>query len=187
MAGLVESVAEVSQAIYQAPRPTNAPASEIRHLVLIQGLGSTLSATQRRNGSIQANALLAGLLRSLTQLSRQPRDVLVLVEAPLDIHPGGNKSRSKNSTTSFREYTGVEISSAFSGPAGETLRLVTGSSLVSCTLEYSFDCLVLVHDAFGRLQQHISNSKLQPPAIVEVSRDRLGEMTGIWTIWIAAS
>ena len=187
MAGLVESVAEISQAIYQDTRPRSTTANAIRHLVLIQGIGSALSATQRRNGSVHANALLAGLLRSLTQLSRQPRGVLVLVEATLDVHSGENKSRHKDTPIPFREYAGVEISSAFSGPSGETLRLVTGSSIVSRTLECSFDCLLVVHGAFGRLQLPLGSTKLQSSAIVEVSSDRLGEMTGAWTIWTPVS
>lgn len=195
LAGLLEGVSEVNDNIYQnsqtIPRPDfQRPGHEtqrshdIHHIVLIQGAVPILSATQRRNGLVQTNALLAGLIRNLTQLSRLPGGILVLVEVPLEIHRGVSDPKSKDHAKSARGQYDVEIYSAFSGPNGEDLRLSGGNSIVSQTLVNSFDCLVLVHDAFSRGGYSTGERNGKSNMIVEVGKDRVGNMTGLWAEWM---
>jgi hypothetical protein len=179
LAGLVEAVAEVNEAIYrqsQQPRDPNA-AGEVENLVLIQGIGPTMSATHRRSGFVQANALLAGLTRNVVQLSRTFGGVMVLVDVPVAVDTtvsGGQPSGLSTSTV------GTELESAFSGPAGEALRLALGNESLSQILEAALDRMVAVHDGLGRLR---TKPLHQQERVVEVVKDRLGDLTGLWATW----
>lgn len=192
LAGLVESITEVSESIYQLtqvgsqrnqmpPKATNAH-QEPQHVVLIEGLASTLSATQRRSGFVQANALLAGLTRSITQLSKLSGRPLVLISVPIDVRTGSEPGQTET-THLQRDGQGLPLESAFSGRNWESYTLVCGSMILSQTLARSLDQLVHVHDAFGRAQSRRKDPKLPIDCVIEVMKDRVGNLTGLWAPW----
>ncbi|KAJ9626757.1 hypothetical protein H2204_009902 [Knufia peltigerae] len=188
-AGLVEAVGEVSEAMYgkiqsskkPAPNATQEAASTQTHdIVLLQGLSPTVTATYRRSGLVHANALLAALMRSIVQLSRPAVNALVLVDVPIGFDGPG--SLNANLDLTHKSSHGVVLGSAFCGPTGENLSLVCGHETLSRTLESGFDCIVIVHDGFGRVKQRSRHSK-QSQCIIETVKDRVGDTTGLWAIW----
>jgi len=192
LAGLVESIAEVSESIYQFPqvdslRDQTTPKTinahqDPEHVVLIEGLASTLSATQRRSGLVQANALLASLTRSIAQLSKLARRPLVLISIPIDVRT--RRENGQTETTYLqRAGQGLQLESAFSGQDGESYTLACGSMLLSQTLAESLDRLVHVHDAFGRAPSRRRHPNLPAQCVTEVMKDRVGNLAGLWAVW----
>lgn len=191
LAGLVESIVEVNESIYQLSQVAtqrNPPASpiepdqELQYMVFIEGLAPTLSAAQRRSGLLQANALLYGLTRSITQLSRLSGQPLVLMSVPIDVRSWDDNGQSET-TFLQRDGQSLQLDSAFSGPDGESFRLTCGSATLSQTLEGSLDRLVHVHDAVGRVPTRQRDLQLPRQCVIEVIKDRVGNMTGIWSTW----
>jgi hypothetical protein len=193
MAGLVKSVGEVSEALYQRTQgPRTTAKQEVNHdsnsslsnghIVLIQGLGETVSATQRRSGLVQANALLAGLMRNLMQLSRQPMGVMVLVDTTIDIQGGLDMACKEDPKGGKRSRPGLELVSVFSGPNGEKLMLTCGGETTSQVVEVACDVVMLVHDGLGRTKPEKGRMEHRK-MIVEVTKDRVGGTTGLWSIW----
>ena len=183
LAGLAESVAEVSESVYtksqEQPQLGEGGSSKATTHVLIQGIGSTISATSRHSGLTQANALLASLARNITQLSRTSGNVLVLVEVPVDAE---NASDIQQDTTRTRTARSIELDSAFTGFASETLRLASGHETLSRTLETGLDCLVVVHDGLGRVGDN-KKRRQGREQVVEVIKDSSGDLTGLWDVW----
>lgn len=195
-AGLAEAVAEISEAVYQRTQPDKdgyavdrgrLAHAQMNDIVLIQGLGQTVTATQRRSGHVHANALLAGLTRNIAQLSRTFGHVLVLVDAPVEVGLTSANELGHETPPAKRFSTGLELYSAFSGPRGESLRLVCGNETLSRTLEGAFDCMVVVHDGFTRLKESDKSQGQSLKQIIEVTKDRLGDSTGLWAVWTSTS
>ncbi|KIX01968.1 uncharacterized protein Z518_07907 [Rhinocladiella mackenziei CBS 650.93] len=192
LSGLSESVAEVSEWIHrraekgpdwELPVPSVGDRDNLRDIVLIQGVGQTVSATHRRSGFVQANALLATLTRSISQLSRMSGDVLVLLDAPIEVGTARD-GNSHQKPSKFKTYAvGLVLESAFSNHSGESLWLACGNEGLSRTLEASFDCLVAVHDGWGRANDTSRGQEEQQNHVVEVVKDRVGDMTGLWAVW----
>jgi hypothetical protein len=185
LAGLAESVAEVSEQVYRASQiPDATKSGSAEAFVVIQGIGTTVSAAHRRSGLVQANALLAGLTRNIAQLSRSSPAIPVIVEIPIEIEDVSDEQRHQDGVKS-RVTKGMDLESAFLGSTGETLRLSSGHQTLSRTLEAGLDCLVVVHDGLGRMID--SKSRQKPSArVVEAIKDRSGDLTGLWDIWKAA-
>jgi hypothetical protein len=191
LAGLVESIAEVHESIYQfsqvgfqgnPPARPIEPDQDLQYVVFIEGLAPTLSASQRRSGLLQANALLAGLTRCITQLSKLSGRPLVLMSVPVDVRSWDDAGQSE-ATSQQRDGQGLQLNSAFSGPHGERYRLSCGSATLSQTLEGSLDRLVHVHDALGRAQIPQRDQQMPRQCVIEVIKDRVGNMTGLWSTW----
>lgn len=184
-AGLAESVTEVSGGIFRRTQDGSKSDSvhAVSDIVLIQGLGLAISTVHRRSGLVQANALLAGLVRNIIQLSRVSRDVLVLVEAAVEVGlPEGGEARQRGATPK-RYLTGIGLDSAFASPICECLRLVCGSETLSRTLDVAFDTMVVVHDGFGRACDAARYRKTSARQIVEVVKDRVGDEASYWGLW----
>ncbi|KAK5206599.1 hypothetical protein LTR47_010808 [Exophiala xenobiotica] len=188
-AGLAEAVAEVGEAVYRRTQQTRELQEEhksenngnqVMDVVLIQGLGQTVTSTYRRSGVVHVNALLANLTRNIVQLSRISADVLVLVDVSVEFD--SVKENNTGLEASRRFATGMELESAFSGPSGEHLRLICGNESLSRTLETAFDCLVAVHDGLGRVKDRTKQPRKRQQ-VVEVLKDRLGDTTGLWAVW----
>ena len=186
LAGLAESVAEVCESVYhklqrneEQHQPGASDSSKLTSHVLIQGIGSTVAVTSRHSGLVQANALLAGLARNFTRLSRASSDVLVMVEVPVDMEDASDRQQDASRTRPARS---MELESAFSGSADETLRLACGHETLSRTLEAALDCLVVVHDGVGRVSADKERKGAQEQ-VVEVIKDGSGDLTGLWDIW----
>lgn len=188
-AGLVEAVGEVSEAMYrrtQKPEKSDpnatkdAASTQNQDIVLLQGLGPTVTATYRRSGLVHANALLAALMRSIVQISRASGNALVLVDVPIEINDIGGLNANLDSTQ--KSSHGIALESAFCGPRGEKLTLMCGHETLSRTMEIGFDCIVIVHDGLGRIRDRSRHSK-QTQYIIETVKDRLGDTAGLWTIW----
>ncbi|KEF57898.1 uncharacterized protein A1O9_05820, partial [Exophiala aquamarina CBS 119918] len=192
MAGLVESIAEVNESIYQLSqvdfRRDQMPPNSLKvhhepqYVVLIEGLASTLSATQRRSGLVQANALLAGLTRSITQLSKLPGRPLVLISVPIDVR-NGRETGQTGETYHQRKGQGLQLESAFSGPNWESYTLACGSMILSQTLAGSLDQLIHIHDALRRATSRRPDTRLPIQCVIEVMKDRVGNLTGVWAPW----
>lgn len=191
MAGLVESIAEVNESIYRLSQATlekNRTSMRLTSsdqglgcIVLVEGLAPTLTATQRRSGIVQANALLAGLTRSIIQLSQLSVQPLVLISVSVDVRLPG---QSGNETTSpQRDGQGTRLDSAFAGPNGEEYRLICGSASLFRTLETSLDRLIHISDALGRVQVRQRHQYLPREYVIEVIKDRIGNTTGLWSTW----
>lgn len=186
LAGLADALTEVSGGIYRRnhleseQHPANdGTSSGLKDLVLVQGIAQTIAVTHRRSGIVQANALLSGLARNIVQLSRISRDVLVVVDCPVEIDiPSGESNPRKF-------VKGVELESAFSSPSGETLRLVCGHETLSRTLHETFDCIVAVHDGFGKLNPQTKRPSGQRERVVEVVKDRIGDLMGSWAVHVS--
>ncbi|KAK4947037.1 hypothetical protein LTR10_014179 [Elasticomyces elasticus] len=189
-AGLAEAVAEISEAVYrrtQQDKKTYSAHVQVNDIVLIQGLGQTMTTTQRRSGHVHGNALLAGLTRNIGQLSRIARDVLILIDAPIEVGLASVQNAGQETPPAKRYATGLEVCSAFTGPRGESLRLLCGNETLSRTLEDVFDCMVAVHDGFGRVKISIKEQRKSQEQIVEVIKDRLGDTMGLWAVWTSNS
>ena len=191
LAGLVESITEVSESIYQLSKvglEGNPPARPIdpdqalQYMVFIEGIAPALSAAQRRSGLLQANAVLAGLTRCITQLSKLSGRPLVLMSVPIDVRSWDDAGQSE-ATSQQRDGQGLQLDSAFSGPYGERYRLICGSATLSQTLEGSLDRLVHVHNALGRAPTRQRDRQLPRQRVIEVIKDRVGNLTGLWSIW----
>ena len=188
LAGLVESVAEVSEHVYQASQSQGVQPgqgtsiSSAKSTILVQGIGPTASATHRRSGLVQANALLAGLLRNITQLSRSSNDVPVLLEIPVEIEAAPDWQLQDQDNTKMKALRSTELVSAFLGPTGETLRLSCGHETLSRTLEAGLDCVIVIHDGLGRTTDD-DKRKGSRQQVVEVVKDKSGDLTGLWDIW----
>jgi hypothetical protein len=172
LAGLAESVAEVSDKIYQASQGPSAATNRSRNIVLLQGIAETVTTTLRRSGLVQANALLSTLMRNITQLSGMFTGSLVLVDIELDVSDNSEK-RGK------LPGRGVDLESAFSGANRESLRLISGHETLARTMEAGLDCVVAAHDGVGRAPKQADRID----RIVEVIKDRSGVLTGLWDIW----
>lgn len=193
LAGLVESIAEVNESIYQLSQTTSQRKqtstsainsnTDLQCMVLVEGLAPTLSVAQRRSGIVQANALLAGLTRSITQLSKLSAQPLVLISVPIEVHATRIAEGDRETSSPKRDGQGMLLDSAFSGPNGERYRLACGSLTLSRTLEASLDRLVHVHDAVGRAPVPKRHRQLLYKYAIEVIKDRIGSMTGMWSTW----
>jgi len=186
-AGLVEAVAEVSEALYRRPQRPEKPdpnammtPSQNQDIILLQGLGPTVTATYRRSGLVHANALLASLMRSIVQVSRMPGNALVLVEFPVEIE--GIVDVGSIQDPKRKSLHGIPLDSAFCGPRGESLRLMCGHETLARTMDSGFDCTVIVHDGLGRIRNRSGHSK-QTHYVIETVKDRLGGSTGLWAPW----
>lgn len=188
LAGLAESVAEVSERVYEGSQQlethrenVTVKSGNIGTLVLIQGVASSVSAVHRRGGLVQANALLAGLIRNITQLSKSPGEALVLLEVPVEVDEANDGHLNQDGVRS-KPARSLELDSSFFGPNAETLRLLCGHETLARTLDSGLDCLVVIHDAFGRIG---GKWKRSPPQeqVVEVIKDRVGDLTGLWHVW----
>ncbi|OAL35662.1 hypothetical protein AYO20_05043 [Fonsecaea nubica] len=190
LAGLAESLAEISQELFQRTHATNTsinPEAGKRtsphDIVLIQGLGQTVSATHRRSGLVQSNALLRNLMRNITQIARISRDVLVLVVVPLEIGAIRDTQLYQEAAKPRRVQAAIEMKSAFAGTNGEALRLYySGHESLARTLEAALDCIVVAHDGFGRVKE-VGRPNEREEQVVEVVKDRVGDLMGLWGIW----
>ncbi|KAJ4546694.1 hypothetical protein HRR78_005695 [Exophiala dermatitidis] len=182
--GLTESVAEVSERIFQTNQSKEKAGSngKVRNIMLVQGLSSAISTVHRRSGLVQANALLASLLRNITQLSRMAPDVLIMIEAAVDTTFQSLGERRQDVPKSKRYLAGIELETAFTSPIGECLRLVCGNETLSRTLDMAFDTMIVVHDGFGRGGDESGGPKRSQRNIVEVTKDRVGNMAGFWRV-----
>ncbi|EXJ81187.1 hypothetical protein A1O3_07477 [Capronia epimyces CBS 606.96] len=188
LAGLAESLAEVSEGIFRRIQSDKQSRDKtVRDIVLIQGHQNAVSTIHRRSGLVQANALLSSLVRNITQISRMSRDVLVLVEAAVEPGLQAGEEARQDMTRSKRYLAGIELDSAFASLHGECLRLVCGSETLSRTLDVAFDTMVVVHDGFGRVIDEVRGHGKSERRIVEVVKDRLGDMTGSWGLWTFGS
>ncbi|KIY00120.1 uncharacterized protein Z520_03805 [Fonsecaea multimorphosa CBS 102226] len=189
LAGLAESLAEISQDLFRRTHATDEPvAAEVgRHalpkdIVVIQGLGETVSATHRRSGLVQSNALLGNLMRNITQISRISKDVLVLVEVALETGAPSNPQSYQEAARARRAHATIQLESVFAGPNGETLRLYSGHETLARTLEADLNCIVVAHDGFGRVKEK-GRPNESSEQVVEVVKDRVGDLMGLWGIW----
>ncbi|KIW73987.1 hypothetical protein PV04_02060 [Phialophora macrospora] len=188
LAGIVESVAEVNENVYRNSQnhagrhQTGAGVTgQVHNIVLIQGIGPTVYATYRRSNLLQANALLAGLGRNITQLSRLSSDILVMVEFLVDIEEADDRQQNQGAIRP-RTARSMVLDSAFSGSMGETLRLASCHETLSKTLDASLDRVVVVHDGLGRITSSMSRKGPQDQ-VVEVIKDRSGNLAGLWDVW----
>ncbi|KAJ9608372.1 hypothetical protein H2200_007360 [Cladophialophora chaetospira] len=186
LAGLAESVAEVSETLFlesqkdeEQHQPGAGLSNNVASHILIQGIASTISVTSRQSGIVQANALLAGLIRNITQLSRASGEVLVLVEVPVEMEDTTERQQDINRPRTGRS---IELESAFTGSAGSSLRLACGHGTLSRTLEAGLDCLVVLHDGLGRGADNKRGSASQGQ-VIEMVKDGSGDLTGLWDIW----
>ena len=160
IAGLAESLSEASSCLHNLKSRSGVPSSHVeRHVMLVDGLGPSLESMQRRSGSVQANALAASLLRSVTHLSRSHSSLLVL----LNLEPG----------TDTRGGEGFP--SAFSSPENAVCGVSPGGMLQR-TLLAGIDTIVLLHDA-------VDAGLKDGEVIVEVVKDRAGASLGHWVAW----
>jgi len=188
LAGLAESLSEVSEAIYRRTQQENDSTTKVatinlKDLVLIQGIEPTILTINRRSGFAQANALLAGLVRNIVHLSRVSSAALILVDT--EVEAGSHtEALTRQYIDSETLSAGLELDTAFSSSTGQTLRLVCGSGTLPRTLATAFDCIVIVHNGFGRLPDRASRPEGTQEHIVEVVKDRVGPMVGLWGVWI---
>ncbi|OAP58102.1 hypothetical protein AYL99_07192 [Fonsecaea erecta] len=189
LAGLAESLAEISQDLFRRSHATHEPVTADvgrctlpKDIVLIQGLGQTVSATHRRSGLVQSNALLGNLMRNITQISRISRDVLVLVDVALEAGVAHGPQSHQDAARARRMHGTIQLESVFAGSNGETLRLYCGHESLARTLEANLDRIVVAHDGFGRVQER---GRLNRPGeqVIEVVKDRMGDLIGLWGIW----
>lgn len=167
LAGLAESLSEVATYLhnfYSGPAPLlpshgMVSPSKKRHVLLVDGLCPALESTQRRSGVVQANALAASLLRSVTHLSRSYPSLLVLLSLEVSRDARGAK----------------EITSAFSD-LGEGTCGVSPGGVLQRALLAGIDTVVLLHD-MGDAGLEDGN------LIVEVVKDRVGAGLGQWVVW----
>ena len=164
-AGLAESVSEVSDHLHgllanrEKHSTSNAEYSK-RLILFVDGLDSALESTQHRSGFVQANALGASLLRSITHLSRNYPSLLVLL------------SLEANQDT----RSGDDFTSAFSSSTARSIREVGPGGMLRRTLLAGIDTVVLVHDS---VDSGLNDGDL----IVEVVKDRAGASLGHWAVW----
>ncbi|KIW25125.1 uncharacterized protein PV07_10789 [Cladophialophora immunda] len=189
LAGLAESLGEISQDLFQRAHVTNktTPAELYRRalprdIVLIQGLAQTVSATHRRSGLVQSNALLGDMMRNTTQISRISRDVLVLVEVALEIGAAYDLQSRQEGAKARKVHATIQLESTFVGSSGETLRLYSGHESLARTLEAALDCIVVAHDGFGRVKESRRPNE-SGEQVVEVVKDRVGDLMGVWGLW----
>ncbi|EXJ78704.1 hypothetical protein A1O1_09106 [Capronia coronata CBS 617.96] len=184
-AGLAEALSEVSEEIFQRVNSGSKETSngKVRDVVLVQGLGHAISAIQRRSGLVQANALLAGLVRNITQLSRMSPNVLVLVDVSVETGWPASGEARQDAAKSKRHIAGIELDSAFASSFGECLRMICGHETLSKTLDVAFDTMVVVHDGLGRADGAVRARKKAGRRIVEITKDRMGDLSGFWGMW----
>ncbi|ETI27607.1 hypothetical protein G647_00056 [Cladophialophora carrionii CBS 160.54] len=183
LAGIAESVAEVSDGVYRDSQKhqRRCETGIFHNLVLIQGLCPTVSATYRRSNLLQANALLASLGRNITQLSRSSGDNLVIVEFLVEREEADDMQQKQDVVRSRTTRT-MALDSSFLGPMGETLRVASCHETLAKTLAASLDRIVAVHDGLGRITSDKS-SKGSQEQVIEVIKDRSGNLTGLWDVW----
>ncbi|EXJ63713.1 hypothetical protein A1O7_00048 [Cladophialophora yegresii CBS 114405] len=183
LAGIAESVAEVSDSLYRDSQKheRQCRTGHVHNLVLVQGIGPTVFATYRRSNLLQANALLASLCRNITQLSRSLGDILVMVEFLVEVEEADNMQQKQDAVRT-RTARSMVLDSAFLGPRGETLRLASCHESLSRTLAASWDSVVAVHDGLGRITDNKSSEEYRDQ-VVEVIKDRSGNLTGLWDVW----
>jgi hypothetical protein len=167
VAGLAESISEVSSYLHDLNnRSETLPTSYgkdpwriKRQILLLDGLCPALESTQRRSGLVQANALAASLVRSVTVLSRSYPSLLVLftLEASRDMR------------------SGAELTSAFSSP-GNSICGISPCGMLGRTLLAGIDTVILLHDM---VDAGLNDGDL----IVEVVKDRVGANLGQWVVW----
>jgi hypothetical protein len=166
-AGLAECFSEVSTCLHNlnsgsATLSTShgrASPQIQRQVLLVDGLCPALESTQRRSGLVQANALSASLLQSITHFSRSYPWLLVLFSLEASGHARGSE----------------ELTSAFSSP-GKSFCGVSPGGMLQRTLLAGIDTVVLVHD---RLDAGLKDGDL----VVEVVKDRVGASLGQWVVW----
>jgi hypothetical protein len=188
LAGIVESVAEVSENVYRDSqkragryKTRGGVTGQVHNLVLIQGIGPTIYATYRRSNLLQANALVAGLGRNITQLSKSSSDLLVMVEFLVEMEDADDTQQIQDAIRT-RPSRSMVLDSAFSGSMGETLRLSSCHETLAKTLETSLDRVVVVHNGLGRITSN--KSRIEPQdQVVEVTKDRRRNLAGLWDVW----
>lgn len=217
-AGLADAVAEVSRTLFvkQHSQPgrhpnhgssSTTPDTDTNHsILLLSGLVATLSSLTRTSGPVSASALLAPLLRSLTQLSRtNPNLLLLLLLEPefLDSlsppslsspnlaggrggHGGGGDGAAQQlgaflSYASQRREKGRLRQGGSAGFAQNAGKAGVNASLagVMNVLGCVVDVLVLVHTI---AEGDGSEEKEKRRDAVEVLVDRVGDMTGWWAV-----
>ena len=151
-AGLAESVEEVSSRLFLATTSLQ------KRILYIEGLGTIIESAQRRSGIVQANALLASLLRSLTHLSRTYPYLLVLLELELRLDSKVDDA----------------VQSAFASGTGSDMTVEPRGAL-GRSLDGAVDVMVLVHTPHG--------TAIDGSTIVEVVKDRMGDGVGEWAVW----
>lgn len=188
--GLAESLGEISEEIYRRGRrdatletDKAGSAGSLEDLILLQGMGPMVATAHRRSGLVQANALLAGLTRNIINLSRSSNNTLSLVETVIEMEATSGKDRDREASKSRRFAMGTELDSAFSSPGVRSMRLICGHETLSRTLESAFDRMVVVHDGFERVGIVKRGDAPDKDLVVEVTKDRLGDLTGFWSIW----
>ena len=160
IAGLTESISEVSSCLHDLKSGPGANSSRLkRHILVVDGLCPALESTQRRSGLVQANALAASLLRSLTHLSRSNPSLLILIDLE-----ASREARSEE-----------ELTSAFSSPE-RSIRGIRPGGVLQKTLLAGIDTVILLHD---KVDTGLKDGDL----IVEVARDREGASLGHWVVW----
>lgn len=186
--GLTESLSDVSASLHSS-RSHDQAAGQILPptTLLLQGLSSTLSDTNRRSGATQTATLATNICRSLTHLSRTFANLLILVE--LDLEARGTTASSSSAAPAQRADGTTGISTAFTSQNGQTLSLLPAVTSVSNALDGGIDTLIAVHDAFGKTRAHDKQEAKKGPSrgrtlIVEVSKDRTGSKTGEWCLWV---
>ena len=160
VAGLAESISEVSSCLHDLKSVLSMDSSPLkRHILLVDGLCPALESMQRRGGLVQANALAASVLRSITHLSRSHSSLLVLL----------------NLESSTDTRAGEELTSAFSSPGKDICGISPGGTLQR-TLLAGIDTVVLLH-------RWVASGLENEDLIVEVIKDRVGAGLGHWVAW----
>jgi hypothetical protein len=197
-AGLADAVSEVSKTVFETDHRGRAKTHSI---LLLDGLVPTLSALARKSGPATTNALLALLLRSLTLLSRNRADLLVLISLEpaffLDSLPGGGEEMSAFSSYASdkrrerdrrrrrrqpgeRSGGGGGGGGASDDDAGLELEYRGAAGKVStANSSNSWTAAVLAAGIDTLVLVHTVDGK---DDVVEVPTDRVGDMTGRWGV-----
>jgi hypothetical protein len=158
--GLSESFSEVSARLHDLRNGARKDSSLLkRHILLVDGLCPALESAQRRSGLVQANALAASFLRSITHLSRSHPSLLILLKLVASQDARG----------------GEQLISAFSSP-GKSFCGVSPGGMLENTLLAGTDTVVLLHDT---VYAGLRDGDL----ILEVVKDRVGTSLGQWVVW----
>jgi hypothetical protein len=195
-AGLIDNLSDVSTAVYEATSDrAGSESSPTPTILLLQGLSNALSDTSRRGGPTQAAAFAANVLRSLTHLSRTHAHLLILVEFDLELRSPATTADARVASTSTnppsvrRNADFNALHSAFTSQQGHSLSLVPSPTAVSSVIDSGLDTIIAVHDAFGRTRTHDKDAAKKgvhrgKTTVVEVLKDRVGDKTGEWCLWV---
>jgi hypothetical protein len=158
--GLSQSFSEVSTCLHDLRNAASKDSSPLkRHILLVDDLCPALESAQRRSGLVQANALAASFLRSVTHISRSYPSLLILLKLVASQDARG----------------GDHLISAFSSP-GKSFGGVDPGGLLERTLLGGIDTVVLLHDT-------VDAGLMDGDLILEVVKDRVGINLGQWVVW----